>query len=394
MLFKLLFARNNLKDLTAYLVNKNRLALDSRQETIDHAIGLLEGIYFSEWQQACKADQALAKSIEYRQTFIQEKAGALINRVFSRIHGEGRTKPSPQRKDVAQDKSTDLDGIMLVDPSKFWDRLKEEPDRGILKNMQGIAKPKPLLIPTQETLINVARVGAAHPNFKQVNDRILAVLSIQQKRQRPIRLSNMLLHGVAGVGKTRYINRLAEALGLDTLTLSLAGFSDTIGLNGNSRGWANASPGKIARFIANAKHANPIILLDEIDKTGGANHAMVADILLGMLEPEQSRMFQDAYVDVHIDLSKVNFIATANEPERITSPLRSRFIEHEIQLVEEGGLNVVTSQVIEDICEEDGFEVDEVVSAIAFDPQAMMGLSVREMRERLKTSIYQSLSYQ
>lgn len=393
MLLKLFLAGGRLKDLTAHLLDKNKGAHEARQEMLDHAFSLIEGVYLAEWQQLSRNDPALAKSVEYRQTFIQERASVLINKVFAKLHGE-RVKAGPRKEPPPETKAQDVDGVLIVDQSKFMDRMKEEPDRGLLKNMQGLGKPKSLMIPTQETLINVARVGAAHPNFQQVNDRILAMLTIQKNRQRPIRLGNMLLHGVAGVGKTRYTNRLAEALGLDVLHIPLGGFSDTIGLAGNSRGWANASPGKISRFMATAKHANPIILLDEIDKTGGANHAMVSDILLGLLEPEQSRIFEDAYVDVPIDLSKVNCIATANDPLRIPSPLQSRFSLHEIGLIEAGSLNVVTSQVIEDICEEEGFEVDEVVSAIAFDPISMQGLSAREMRDRLRTSIYQSLTYQ
>jgi ATP-dependent Lon protease len=162
-----------------------------------------------------------------------------------------------------------------------------------------------------------------HDGLDDVKDRIVEFLA-EGSFKGEVSGSILLLVGPPGVGKTSIGHSVADALGRKFYRFSVGGMRDEAEIKGHRRTYIGAMPGKFVQALKDTKVANPVIMLDEIDKIGASYQGDPASALLETLDPEQNREFLDHYLDVRMDLSKVLFICTANQLDTIPRPLLDR----------------------------------------------------------------------
>ena len=215
-----------------------------------------------------------------------------------------------------------------------------------------------------ESEIDLVKLGddldKDHYGMEKIKERIMeyvAVLKLRGDMRSPI----LCLYGPPGVGKTSLCKSIADSIGRDYARVSLGGLHDETQIRGHRRTYIGALPGRIITALSKIGHNNPVFVLDEVDKIGNDHHGDPAQALLEVLDPEQNNKFHDNYLDVDYDLSKVFFIATANDLSTISAPLldRMELIEVSGYLLEEK-IEIARRHLIPKLLESHGFKRKEI----------------------------------
>ena len=205
------------------------------------------------------------------------------------------------------------------------------------------------------------QLDADHFGLDEVKERILehlAVIKLKGDLKSPI----LCLYGPPGVGKTSLGKSVATALGRKFGRIALGGLHDEAEIRGHRRTYIGAMPGRIIETIKRTGSSNPVIILDEVDKITVSNHGDPSSALLEVLDPEQNTTFHDNYLDTEYDLSKVLFIATANDIGAVNPALRDRMELINIPgYILEDKVEIAEKHLIRKQCEAHGLKEEQMV---------------------------------
>ena len=263
---------------------------------------------------------------------IQEELGDGQESEIEELRGKGLRMNWP--KEVADTYEKELSKLERINP--------QAPDYHVQLTFLQTMLALPWGVYTEDNLsiTNAERtLNKDHYGLEKVKERILehlAVLKLKGDMKSPI----ICLYGPPGVGKTSLGRSIAAALKRKYVRMSLGGVHDEAEIRGHRKTYIGAMPGRIVKSLIKAEASNPVIILDEIDKLGSDHRGDPSSAMLEVLDPEQNNAFHDNYLDVDYDLSKVMFIATANNLGTIPPALLDR-----MELIEVSGY--ITEEKVE-----------------------------------------------
>ena len=298
---------------------------------------------------------------QQREYFLQQQ----IKTIQDELGGNGsrREIEEMRRKANTIKWNEEVKNTFLKEVDKLEQMHQQSPEYSMqldyLKTMMGL--PWGIYTTDNLNIQNAERVlNRDHYGLERVKERILehlAVLKLKGDMKSPI----ICLYGPPGVGKTSLGKSIATALKRKYIRMSLGGVHDEAEIRGHRKTYIGAMPGRIIKGMMKAGSSNPVIVLDEVDKLGNDMHGDPSSALLEVLDPEQNATFHDNYLDVDYDLSKVMFIATANNLQTIPQPLldRMELIELSGYLTEEK-IEIARKHLVPKQLEANGMKKGEV----------------------------------
>jgi len=239
---------------------------------------------------------------------------------------------------------------------------------------------KPSALPAME------RLFAELPNFTEVLEDIRKHLALCIDSNDSVELPPMLLLGAPGIGKTHFARKVAEMLGTGFGFVPMSSLTAGWVLSGASSQWKNAKPGKVFDTFLNGDYANPVIVVDELDKASADGQYDPLGALYELLEVKTATRFIDEFVELPIDASGAVWLATANDPGRVPEPLLDRLNVYEIEAPDASGSRAIALSIYSDIRDSHdwGRQFPASPSESALDKLA--SLAPREMRRALQAA--------
>jgi ATP-dependent Lon protease len=210
------------------------------------------------------------------------------------------------------------------------------------------------------------------PNFHDVLDDVQRQLALCCDTNDAMEITPLLLLGPPGVGKTHFAREIAKLIGTGMGFVSMSSLTAGWVLSGASSQWKGARPGKVFDTLVDGKYANPVMVVDEIDKARGEHAYDPLGALYSLLEVDTAHSFIDEFAEVPIDASQVIWIATANDVREIPEPILNRMTVHEIEMPDSDAARAIARRIYKSICAEhdwgkkfDPLPSDDLLDALA-----------------------------
>jgi ATP-dependent Lon protease len=219
------------------------------------------------------------------------------------------------------------------------------------------------------------------PNFREVLDDLKKFLALAVSGNEAVHFTPILLIGEPGLGKTYFARKLADTLATGFAFVSMNSLTAGWVLTGASAGWHNARPGKVAQTLIEGDFANPVIVLDEVDKAGGDHRYDPMGALYTLLERDTAARFKDEFIDVDMDASHILWIATANDESSIPEPVLNRMNVYVIERADAEGARRIALSVYKEILEQHNWPFPPEPSEAMLD--RLMTIPARDMKKLL-----------
>jgi ATP-dependent Lon protease len=249
----------------------------------------------------------------------------------------------------------------------WYDRMRE------LGGSRFIIKPS--------TTAAVDDLYETSPNFVNVVDDLRKYLALAVAGNEAVQFTPMLLLGEPGLGKTYFAKKLARALGTGFEFVSMTSLTAGWILTGASAQWNNSRPGKVAQTLIEGDYANPVVVLDEVDKAGGDSRYDPIGALYPLLERDTAAHFKDEFIDVDMDASHILWVATANDESTIPEPILNRMNVYTIEQPDAHGALRIALAVYHEILDAHRWPFPHDPSESVLD--RLSALPPREMRKLL-----------
>ncbi|KAG0567378.1 hypothetical protein M758_7G147500 [Ceratodon purpureus] len=295
-------------------------------------------------QRLSKATEIVARHLQTIK--VAEKLSAKVDGQLSKNQKEVLRHQIRAIKEELGDNDDDEDDVVALEkkmqtvgmPPNVWKHAQRElrrlrkmqpqqPGYGSSRTYLELLAELPWQVASEEREIDLVaakeRLDSEHYGLSKVKKRIIEYLAVR-KLKPDARGPVLCFVGPPGVGKTSLASSIAGALGRKFIRLSLGGVRDEADIRGHRRTYIGSMPGRLIDGIKRVGVNNPVMLLDEIDKTGADVRGDPASALLEVLDPEQNKTFNDHYLNVPFDVSKVVFLATANRVQTMSAPLLDR----------------------------------------------------------------------
>jgi ATP-dependent Lon protease len=219
--------------------------------------------------------------------------------------------------------------------------------KGWYDRMRELGGSRYIVKPSKHTAVD--DLYEASPNFADVTDDLKKFLALAVSGNEAVQFTPILLLGEPGLGKTYFAKKLANALGTGFEFVSMSSLTAGWVLTGASAQWNNARPGKVAQALIEGDYANPVVVLDEVDKAGGDHRYDPMGALYTLLERDTALHFRDEFIDVDMDASHILWVATANDESSIPEPILNRMNVYAIDRPDADGSRRIALAVYREI---------------------------------------------